>query len=172
MRATTEIQLGDKTLSDILLGHASWLQDSDTGTCANLSSANLRYANLRGANLRGADLSSANLRYADLSGADLSGADLSGADLSGADLSGANLRDADLSDADLRGANGIMLFGPIGKNRRIGYAALHADCIMFQLGCHWGNLPDTCAAIVKKYGENSDYERMVKLCAEILESQR
>jgi len=152
MRATTEIQLGDKTLSDILLGHASWLQDSDTGTCA--------------------DLSSANLRYADLSGADLSGADLSGADLSGADLSGANLRDADLSDADLRGANGIMLFGPIGKHLRIGYAVLHADCIMFQLGCHWGNLPDTCAAIVKKYGENSDYERMVKLCAEILESQR
>jgi len=112
MRATTEIQLGDKTLSDILLGHASWLQDSDTGTCANLSSANLR------------------------------------------------------------SANGIMLFGPIGKHLRIGYAVLHADCIMFQLGCHWGSLPDTCAAIVEKYGENSDYERMVKLCAEILESQR
>ena len=139
---------------------------------ANLRDAKLRDADLRVANLRDTDLSGADLSGANLSGADLSGAYLSGAYLSGADLSGADLRCADLSDANLYRANGIMSFGPIGKEKRIGYAWLDKDSkAMFILGCHNGNLKDTVTAIRSKYGLKSTYEAMVKLVAKIIEEK-
>ena len=112
---------------------------------------------------------------ADLYGANLSRADLSGANLSGADLSGADLYGANLPRADLSGAVGVYQFGPIGEIRRIGYAVASADGPMFTLGCHWGNLEDTRAAIVKKYGKGSLYERQVvlagRICAKMLIGQ-
>ena len=94
----------------ILIEHSKWLNDSSTGSradlsftdlsSANLSSANLSYANLSYANLRSADLSSADLRSADLSFTDLSSANLSSANLSYADLRSANLSYANLSYAN------------------------------------------------------------------------
>ena len=125
-------------LKTILTEHAKWVIDHATGTRANL----------RGANLHGANLS----------GAYLHGANLSGADLSGAYLYGANLG----------GAEGIVSFGPIGKNGRIGYAVQHTDGPMFALGCFWGDLKDTRAAIVAKYGKNSLYEKMIILAGKIV----
>ena len=145
---------------------------------ANLGGADLRRADLRGANLRDAnlsyaDLSDVSLRRANLGGADLRRAylrraNLGGADLSDADLRGANLRDANLRDANLSRADGIMSFGPVGRHGRIGYAVIFDGTTMFALGCYWGNFDDTCKAIVEKYGENSLYEKQVRLADEIL----
>lgn len=55
--------------------------------------------------------------------------------LRGSDLTGADLHGADLRDTDLRGANGIYSFGPIGEERRIGYAVKHDSKVMVKLGC-------------------------------------
>ena len=95
-------------------------------------------------------------------------ANLSGADLSGADLYGANLSRANLSGANLSCAIGVYSFGPVGENKRIGYAVASADGPMFALGCHWGNLADTRKAIVEKYGKNSPYEKQVILAGKIV----
>jgi len=100
-------------------------------------------------------------------------ADLYAAYLSGANLSRADLRGADLSGADLRGAEGIMSFGPIGNEKRIGYAWLDKDGkAVIRLGCSEKNLNDTIAAIRLKYGVKSNYEAMVKLAAKIIEEQK
>jgi len=135
-------------------------------------SPELRDAVLKWAREECANLSRANLSRANLGGADLSGANLCGADLSGADLSGANLSGADLSGAILRGSKGFISFGPIGEDGRIGYAVQHADGPMFALGCHWGNLKDTRAAIVTKYGRNSLYEKMIILAGKIVMEEK
>jgi hypothetical protein len=149
-------------LKSVLDLHAKWLRGEEGGSRADLSRTNLSGANLIGANLRGADLRDANLR----------GANLYGANLYGADLIGADLRDANLIGANLYGANGIMSFGPIGETKRIGYTWLDKDSkVMFQLGCHKGNLKETVTAIRKKYGMKSTYEAMVKLVAKIQEEE-
>ena len=142
MRSMSEVEIDSKPLVDIIAAHAKWAEDANTGSRAYLRDANL------------------------------SGADLSGAYLRGADLSGAYLSGADLSGADPSGANGIMSFGPVGRHGRIGYAVIFDSSTMFALGCHWGNLADTCAAIVKNYGENSLYEKQVRLADEILRAGR
>ena len=136
-------------------------------SCADLSGADLCGADLRGANLSGANLICANLICANLICANLSCADLSGADLCGADLRGANLRGANLSGANLSGANlicacGIISFGPIGSELRIGYAVAHRNGPRIQLGCFWGTLDKACAAIVEKYRDGSSYEALVR----------
>ena len=102
-------------LQEILEQHKLWLNDSSTGSRADLYYADLRDTNLSNANLFKAILSNANLRDADLSGANLSNAslfyadlkraNLKEADLSNADLDGANLKEADLSNADLSNAS-------------------------------------------------------------------
>ena len=90
-----------------------------------------------------------------------------------ADLYAANLRGADLSRADLRGAEGIMSFGPIGNEKRIGYAWLDKDGkAVIRLGCSEKNLNDTIAAIRLKYGVKSNYEAMIKIAAKIIEEQK
>jgi len=138
---------------------------------ANLYGANLRGANLRGADLRGADLHEANLHEANLRGADLRGADLRGADLHeanlyGADLYGANLYGADLYEANLYGADlceakGVRVF-TAGRLNRLCLTYVYEGIQRYQLGCFNGTLEETCEAIVKKYDENSSYERIVR----------
>jgi len=140
---------------------------------ANLSETNLRGANLRGADLRGANLSETNLSetnlgLANLSETNLSEADLSGADLYGANLSGANLSEADLSGADLSGAIGATQWqAPLG-DKRICISVSHGDKVMHKIGCFWGDTDEVAAAIIKKYGENSLYEKIMRLNAEAL----
>ena len=156
---------------------------------ANLRDANLRDANLRDANLHGAYMHGANLHGAYMHGADLRGANLRDAKLHGADLRDANLRDAymrdaymrcaDLRDANLRdaymhgadlyGAVGVISFGPIGLEHRIGYAVKHAAGPMIQLGCFWGSLDEAAAAIRAKYNENSTYENLVRAACAALD---
>ena len=98
---------------------------------------------------------------------DFTNADLSRADLSGADLSGAYLRGANLS-----GAVGIVSFGPVGDERRIGYAVEHDDGPRVQLGCFWGTLEEACTDIVERYGEASAYEALVRAaCALVMEKK-
>ena len=137
---------------------------------ANLREANLREANLREANLREANLYMADLREADLYRANLRGANLYRADLYMANLYMANLSGANLSVADLRGAKGIISFGPVGSERRIGYAVNHGSVAMVQLGCFWGTQKDAVAAIHKRYGPRSKYAAIVRAaCACVLE---
>jgi hypothetical protein len=135
--------MGTTELKKILDEHKKWLSDSTTG---------------KRAYLHGADLTGANLTGAYLSGANLTGANLTGADLSRADLYGAYLS----------GAKGIVSFGPVGTEGRIGYAVQHKDGPMFALGCFWGNLAETRKAIVAKYGKNSLYEKMIVLAGKIV----
>lgn len=90
------------------------------------------------------------------------------ANLRGADLWGADLRRADLGGADLRGALSIMSFGPVGKERRIGYVVKHEECIMVKLGCFWEPELDAVKAIKAKYGESSNYQLLVyAACREV-----
>jgi hypothetical protein len=56
MRQPSEIEIGEKTLAQVLADHLKWLRDKPDGIRADLSSANLRYANLSSANLEDADL--------------------------------------------------------------------------------------------------------------------
>jgi hypothetical protein len=98
-------EISKKELAKILEEHAEWLQDTDKGKRADLSSADLSYADLSSADLRYADLSSADLSSADLRSADLRYADLSSADLRYANLRYANLSSANLSSANLSSAN-------------------------------------------------------------------
>ena len=105
---------------------------------------------------------------ADLRGADLSGADLIGADLRGANLNGAYLRGADLSGADLRGAKNIKAF-QCGECNRISFAIKWESEVMFKIGCFWGNTEKAILKVKEKYGENSYYEKLIKLYTEMLE---
>jgi len=178
-----EIECADDALSSIKLGLAvRWGIKSVAGLSradlsgadlsgANLSMANLSMADLSGANLSRAYLSGANLSGANLSGANLSRADLSGANLSGANLSRANLSMAYLSGAYLSRAGNFISFGPIGRDRRIGYAVLHDDGSRVQLGCFWGTLDEACKAIAAKYGESSSYEALVRAACAALEAE-
>ena len=137
---------------------------------ADLAGADLARADLAGANLAGADLAGANLARADLAGAYLAGADLAGANLARANLAGANLARAYLAGAYLAGANlarangiqGFASFGPVGKDRRYGWATVEDGAVKIRLGCFAGDLEKTCAAIVAKYGEGSTYEALVR----------
>ncbi len=101
-------------------------------------------------------------------GADLSGADLSGADLRGADLRGAYLSDAYLSGADLSGAKNIKAF-QCGECNRISFAIKWESEVMFKIGCFWGNTEKAILKVKEKYGENSYYEKLIKLYTEMLE---
>ena len=161
VKFTADIDCTEGTPTSIKLGLAiRWAVASK----ADLSRAYLREANLSGAYLREANLSEANL-----SGADLSGADLSRAYLREANLSGANLSGADLSGAYLSGAKSIISFGPIGRERRIGYAVKHRDGLKVKLGCFWGTLDEAAAKIRAKYGENSAYENLVRAACAALD---
>ena len=91
------------------------------------------------------------------------GADLRGADLRGADLSGAYLRGADLS-----GAKNIKAF-QCGEYNRISFAIKWESEVMFKIGCFWGNTEKAILKVKEKYGENSYYEKLIKLYTEMLE---
>ena len=166
-RCTLEIifENGKKTLKGTLI-------DAIKEGC-DLSGADLRGADLSGADLRGAYLSVAYLNDADLSGADLRGADLSGAylndaDLNDADLRGADLRGAYLRGADLSGAKNIKAF-QCGECNRISFAIKWESEVMFKIGCFWGNTEKAILKVKEKYGENSYYEKLIKLYTEMLE---
>ena len=136
----------------------------------DLSGAYLRGANLSSADLRGAYLRGANLRGTNLEGADLEGADLSGANLRGTNLRGTNLEGADLRGADLSGAKNIKSF-QCGECNRISFAIKWESEVMFKIGCFWGNTEKAILKVKEKYGENSYYEKLIKLYTEMLEEE-
>lgn len=132
-----------------------------------ISNAIMLGANLIGANLIGANLRGAGLSDADLSGADLRGANLSGADLSGADLSDADLRGADLIGADLSDAENIKSF-QCGEYNRVSYVIKYKNKTMFKIGCFWGDANKAIIRIKEKYGEGSDYEKLIRIYDEMM----
>ena len=129
--------------------HLKWLRVLDG------ESVNAVRADLRGAYLRGADLSRADLSMADLREAYLSGADLSKADLRG---------------ADLRGAFGIVSFGPVGSQGRIGYIVQCEIEPMVLLGCWWGTLSATIAKL--KAERSPGYVAIVEAAALVLSERK
>ena len=120
-----------------------------------------------GADLSGANLSGANLSGANLSGANLSGANLSGAYLRGADLSGVDLSGAYLSGVDLSGVENIKSF-QCGVHNRVSYAVKYKNETMFKIGCFWGNTEEAIAKVKEKYGEDSDYEKLIRIYDEMM----
>ncbi len=91
-----------------------------------------------------------------------------GADLSDANLSGANLSGAYLSGAYLSGAKNIKAF-QCGEYNRISFAIKWESEVMFKIGCFWGNTEKAILKVKEKYGENSYYEKLIKLYTEMLE---
>ena len=120
-----------------------------------------------GVDLSGADLRGAYLSGVDLSGAYLRGASLRGAYLRGADLSGADLRGAYLSGVDLSGAENIKSF-QCGVHNRVSYAVKYKNETMFKIGCFWGNTEEAIAKVKEKYGEDSDYEKLIRIYDEMM----
>jgi hypothetical protein len=104
MRVLTSEEIKNK-----LEKHALWLEDHDTGECADFSyidftgiDFSFRDLDLRYADFREAQLQHANFREAQLQHANFRGAQLQGADFREAQLQGAYFRDADLQYADFR----------------------------------------------------------------------
>ena len=91
-----------------------------------------------------------------------------GIDLSGAYLSGADLRGAYLRGVDLSGAKDIKSF-QCGECNRISFAIKWESEVMFKIGCFWGNTEKAILKVKEKYGENSYYEKLIKLYTEMLE---
>ena len=105
---------------------------------------------------------------ADLIGANLRGAYLEGANLRGTNLIGANLEGANLRGADLEGAINIKAF-QCGENNRLSYIVKWENEVMVKIGCFWGNTETAILQVKEKYGENSYYEKLIKLYTEMLE---
>ena len=97
-----------------------------------------------------------------------SGASLDGASLNRASLNRASLNRASLYGASLDGARGIYSFGPIGAEKRLGYAVKHDGGAYVKLGCFWGTQEAALAAIAKKYGEGALYAEQVALACKIV----
>lgn len=110
----------------------------------------------------------ADLRGANLSDAYLSDAYLRGANLNGVDLNGVDLRGAYLNGAYLNGAKNIKSF-QCGECNRISFAIKWESEVMFKIGCFWGNTEKAILKVKEKYGENSYYEKLIKLYTEMLE---
>ncbi len=109
-RSPDEIQVGGRSLSEILDDHDTWLQSGcEKGVRAKLAGADLSSVHLADRDLRQADLTEADLRGADLSRLRLNGAVLRDTDFRHATLSNADLSD----DADPITIRNSPLIGPI-----------------------------------------------------------
>ena len=151
-------------LKQILKDHRAWL------LCEGGRRAVLRGTDLARADLTWSDLTKAVLYKVDLTGATLTKANLTEADLSGANLSGTNLGGCILHGANLHKAKGIFSFGPIGCTARTGYVVEHPNGPMVKLGCYWGDMPSTLAAVCRKYGPDSAYKAVIIAAARALAS--
>ena len=91
-----------------------------------------------------------------------------GKNLRGSDLRGSDLRGSDLSGSDLSGVSGAVQWQAPGGCKRICISVAHGDKVMHKIGCFWGDTDEAAAAIIKEYGENSLYEKIMRLNAEAL----
>lgn len=77
--------------------------------------------------------------------------------------------EADLRWADLQGVAGAIQWQAPQGDKRACISVAHGDKVMHKIGCFWGDTDEAAAAIIKKYGENSLYEKIMRLNAEALE---
>ena len=95
------------------------------------------------------------------------GADLSGAYLKGEDLSGEYLSGAYLNCVDIKKKKNIKSF-QCGEYNRVSYAVKYKNETMFKIGCFWGNTEEAIAKVKEKYGEDSDYEKLIRIYDEMM----
>mgnify|MGYP006332971461 CR=1 FL=1 len=69
--------------------------------------------------------------------------------------------------ADLSGAENIKSF-QCGEYNRISYAVKYKNETMFKIGCFWGNTEEAIAKVKEKYGEDSDYEKLIRIYDEMM----
>jgi len=132
---------------------------------ANMAGANMADANMAGANMEGANMARANMAVANMEGANMAGANMAGANMAGANMAGANMAVANMAHIPVS-------FGCVGNEKRTGFAVFSdkEKQIMVRLGCSYKNEDDTASAIIKKYGENSAYEKIMRAaCAVVAE---
>ena len=75
-----------------------------------------------------------------------------------------------LRGADLRGAFGIVSFGPVGSQGRIGYIVQCEIEPMVLLGCWWGTLSATIAKL--KAERSPGYVAIVEAAALVLSERK
>ena len=143
-------------LDKVLALHKKWLENKEGGVRANFSSADLRNTDFR----------NTDLRCLDLRGLDLWGTDFRGADLRGLDIRGTGFRGVYLSDA-----RGIHSWRG-GEHNRLVYSIKHLNCVMHKAVCFWGNTEEFVAAIRKKYGKDSNYERLALIYDDMLTNEK
>jgi len=132
---------------------------------ANMAGANMEHAYMAGANMEGANMARANMAVANMEGANMAGANMAGANMAGAYMAGANMAGAYMAHIPVS-------FGCVGNEKRTGFAVFSdkEKQIMVRLGCSYKNEDDTASAIIKKYGENSAYEKIMRAaCAVVAE---
>jgi len=161
-RYSGEVMCDRRTLQEVLDGHALWVK---SGGGLGIR-AKLRQAGLSNTDFRNTDLRCTNLSYADLSHADFSGVSFHGANFHGADFFNATLIGTNLSKA-----KNIISFGPVGDERRTGYAVKHDDCVMVKLGCFWGKSSEAIRCINEKYGKGSGYASIVRAAVKCLKEK-
>lgn len=106
-------QLSDAEIEEMLTKHEAWLNDPETGECANFYGKDLSGKDFTGKNLSEAIFATANLSKAILVNTNLEKAILNQSNLTGANLEGARLQKADLRKCILASINlvGVGLLG-------------------------------------------------------------
>ena len=173
LRNPENIQIGNKSLAQILILHVKWLHGSTKGERANLIGADLAAANLMRANLEGANLKRVNFSHANLVSADLTNVNLAKAKLLSANISDAKLVHAHLTNADLAAVNlsntnlrqarllhaklplanlaGADLTGAYLKNANLSGANL-SNCILTHADCRVANFMNALLTGAVLYG--------------------
>ena len=72
-----------------------------------------------------------------------------------------------LVNAIMLGAENIKSF-QCGVYNRVSYAVKYKNETMFKIGCFWGNTEEAIAKVKEKYGEDSDYEKLIRIYDEIM----
>ena len=111
----------------------------------------------------------ANFKGANLEYADFECANFEGAYFEDANFEGANLKDAKFEGAYFEGAKNILSF-QAGEHSRICIAVKHETEVKFKIGCYWGSMQGAILRIRKKYGRNSNYEKLVSIYNDMLKN--
>lgn len=113
-----------------------------------------------------------NFSYISLAGSNLSYTEFVNCLFDTCDFKNCDIQGSIFTCCDFEGAKNITSFGPVGRERRIGYVVNHNKCQMVKLGCFWGPLKEAVEEIRYKYGTKSTYEAYLKAAAASLKEKK